>query len=101
MRFKEFYETWTDKEILDYIGQFGILVLFRIHNTTKEAEVVIHGRITETQSDQLKGFISLLFGGSSLSSLLCVKINEFAEKWYNKYVLNRKARVINYKRTGK
>lgn len=98
MHFKEFYEEWDEHEINEYLDQFGILVLFKIHLTSKEAEVVIHGNITDTQADQLKGFITMLFGGSSLSRPLCSKINEFAEKWHNKIVLKKKARVVNFKK---
>lgn len=98
MNFKEFYEEWDEQEINEYIDQFGILVLFKIHFSTKEAEVEIHGNITDKHVNQLKAFIAMLFGGASLSKVLCGKINEFAEKWYNKVVLNKKARVINFKR---
>lgn len=101
MNIKEFYEVWTEQEINDYLSQFGILVLFKIHLVTKEAEVVVHGNITDEQVDQLKGFIALLFGGVLLSKPICGKINEFAEKWHNKYVLNKKAHIINYKRKDK
>ena len=97
MSTKEFYEEWTDDEIDEYLNQFGVLVLFKIHADVGEAELIVHGAITDTQAEQLKGFITLLFGGVVLSNALCGKINEFAEKWHNKHVLNKKARVVNYR----
>lgn len=98
MNTKEFYEEWSENEINEYMDQFGILVLFKINISNKIAQVVVHGNITDEQVNEIKEYIALVFGGTILDKMLCGKINEFAEKWYNKYVLNKKAHIINYKR---
>jgi len=101
MLVKEFYKTWTEQEIDEYVDQFGVLVLFIVHTNTKEAELVVHGRLNEAYKDKLKEKITMMFGGTTLSDPVCNKINEFAEKWYNKFVIKRKARVINCKKGKK
>ena len=95
---KEFYQAWTQDEIDEHIEQFNVLVLFVVQLGTKEAQLEIHGNLNDTQRESLMLLITNNFGGHTLSSALCAKINEFAEKWYNKYVLKKKARVINFKK---
>jgi len=95
---KEFYQAWTNEEINEYIEQFNVLILFVVSLGSKEAQLEIHGDLNETQREQLLVLITTMFGGATLSSALCGKINEFAEKWYNKFVLKKKARVINCKK---
>ncbi len=98
---KEFYQEWTEQEIEEYIDQFSVLVLFEIHAASKEAEIVVHGKLTEDQKHQLLIVIVALFGGTNMSVELCSRINEFAEKWYTKIVLKKKARVINFSKKEK
>ncbi len=98
MNTKEFYEYWNGQEIDEYIRQFSVLVLFQAIQGQKEARLVIYGKFEDEKKDQLKKQISTLFGGFNLSSQLCNKINEYAEKWYNKFVLKKQARVINFGR---
>jgi hypothetical protein len=95
---KLFHESWTDEEIKRHVADFNVLVLFDIKNTNHEAQIVIHGNLNRSQKHVLLENIVKLFGGSPLTNVLCNKINEYAEKWYNKEVLKRKARVINIKR---
>lgn len=96
---KPFYDTWTQDEIDEYVRAFNIVVLFDIRNTTsKIAGLKVYGNVTLTQRDALLDKISHTFSGVYLSDAVCNKINEFAEKWYNKEVLRRRARVINIKR---
>lgn len=95
---KEFYQHWTEQEINEYTDQFSILVLFVVDDVRKEAQIVVHGNLTNEQKDQLTIIITTLFGGTTISRSLCDKINEFAEKWYNKFILKKKARVINFRK---
>lgn len=95
---RPFHEPWTDEEIKRHVADYNVLVLFDIKNVVREAEIVIHGNMNKTQKHVLLENIIKLFGGAPLTNALCNKINEYAEKWYNKEVLKRKARVINIKR---
>lgn len=98
---KEFYQQWEEQEIDEYVDQFNILVLFVIDIMLREAQIVIHGKLTYEQKEQLMIVIITLFGGRQMSKPLCNKINEFSEKWYNKFILKKKARVINFRRERK
>ena len=98
MGIKEFYEYWNGQEIDEYVRQFNVLVLFQAVQGQKEARLVVYGKIDDEEKDQLKKQILVQFGGFDLSSQLCDRINEYAEKWYNKFVLKRQARVINFGR---
>lgn len=100
-KLKEYYQEWTEQEIDEYVDQFSVLVLFVIRAQLKEAEIVVHGKLTDEQAEQLLLIIATLFGGRSMSKELCGKINEFSEKWYNKFILKRKARVINFRKENK
>jgi len=98
MQIKKFYEHWSGEEINSYIDEFNILVLFQTQSSSIEARIVIYGKLSDTQKEQLLERITTLFGGMNLSDSLCNKINEYAEKWYNKFVLKRQARVLNFGR---
>lgn len=95
---KLFHESWTDDEIKKHVTDFNVLVLFEIKSTHQEAQIVIHGNLSKAQKHVLLENVVGLFGGAPLTNALCNKINEYAEKWYNKEVLKRRARVINIKR---
>ena len=95
---KKFYHTWTDEEIKEYTDQFNVLVLFVVQLGSNEAKICIYGNLDDSQKDKLMENIVTMFGGTQLSDPLCGKINEYAEKWYNKFILKKKARVINYRK---
>ena len=92
---KEYYQVWDAQEIDDYLKNFNILILFVVDVGRKEADLDIYGNLDNDQTEQLRSLIATLFGGLQMDKQLCNKINEFAEKWYNKFVLKKKARVIN------
>lgn len=100
MVMKKFHELWTTSEINSYTECFGVLVLFDMNvlYTNNEAKIIIHGELTDDQRYALLEGITNSFGGQLLTDDVCDDINKFAEKWYNRYVLNRRARVINIKR---
>ena len=95
---KLFHEPWTIEEIKKHVSDFNVLILFDITSVNMIAQIIIHGNINKSQKHTLLENIVNLFGGTPLTNPLCNKINEYAEKWYNKEVLKRKARVINIKR---
>ena len=94
---KEFYDSWTTEEVDDYLKEFNILILFKVHLLYNEAEVLIHADIADDKKDLLRGKISMLFGGDTLSRDLCLRVNEYAERWYSRNILNKKAMVINFR----
>lgn len=98
---KEFFEEWAQSEIDDYLRTCPILVLFRIHTSSKSAEILIYGRLNESQKFALKTAIASMFGGNPLSKGACDRINEFAEKWYERNVMTIRTRVINIKKKTK
>jgi len=91
---KEFYDSWSQHEIDEYLKFSSVLVLFDT-NVAREAKINIYGKLTSTQRQILLEGITSLFGGAPLSSNVCNKINEYCEKWYNKHIAKKKARVIN------
>jgi len=95
---KSFYDPWTAEEIKQYVEDYNVLVLFELPNTGTTAQLLIYGKMNKYQKHELMDKITHIFGGVPLSSAICTKVNEFAEKWYNKEILKRKARVINIKR---
>lgn len=97
---KEFYESWSKAEIKEWVEENGILVLFEPDLQTREARISIHGNLKASQSNALAEEISRHFGGNNMTRAICNKINEFADKWYSKVVLKRKARVINIGANG-
>lgn len=99
---KEFFEPWTEKERKEYLETNPVLVLFNVNLNKKEAKIEILGKLTEHQKNILLEAITTMFGGIKLTSKVCKKINEYANKWYNKFILKKKARVINSgkKRSG-
>ena len=102
MQIKKFNEPWTNEEIKKYIDTFNVLVLFEVYSAIKEAQIIIHGKnLIDKQKKQLKEFITMLFGGEFITDKLCIRINRFAEKWYNKIILKKHARVINFKKRKK
>lgn len=97
---KEFFEPWTDQEKKDYLSANNVLVLFNVDLKRKEAKIEILGKLTEHQKNVLLEAITNVFGGIKLTSKVCNKINEYADKWYNKFILKKKARVINSGKKG-
>ena len=96
---KEFYEEWTSEEIEDYIRPFGIVVLFETSLFYNEAKIIIHGKCLNDYCKKiLEEKITNKFGGQTLTKEMCDKINQFAERWYNKEILLKKARVVNKRR---
>jgi hypothetical protein len=98
---KKFYEKWDDDEINDFLVDTPVLVLFKIHLGINEAELVIHGDLDEENKMLLKIHITEEFGGQNMSEEMCVKINEYAEMWYNDYILAPKIRVLNFNKGRK
>jgi len=99
---KNFYEEWDDDEINDYTSQNPVLVLFKIHLGINEAELVIHGNLNDKQKMLLKICIVGEFGGKKMSDDMSVRINEYAEMWYNDYILAaKKVRVLNFSKRGR
>lgn len=94
----KYYESWTDEDIREYLDRHHILVLFKMLGSNKSANMVLHGDISASQKVELEKQISIIFGGSLLTSSTCEKINEYANKWYKKNVLTSASRVINFKR---
>lgn len=95
---KNFYEKWNDEEISEYIDQFNVLILFEIHRIFNEVEVIVYGDFSNARKELLLLGVTSRFGGKKINSKICAEINEFAEKWYNKYVSKKTARVINFKK---
>lgn len=95
---RAFYEEWTQNEIDDYLKDCPVLVLFRVHRVSQTAELLIYGKLTESQKMALKSSITSMFGGNSLSISVCNRINEFSERWYRRNIKSTKARVINIKK---
>lgn len=93
---RNFYEEWSNNEINDYIDQNPVLVLFKIHLGINEAELIIHGKLNEEQKMLLKTRIAKKFGGKMISEDMCIRINEYAEMWYNDISAPQKIRVLNF-----
>lgn len=95
---KFFSVNWNEQDIKDYLAAVGVLILFEIEISLfskREAKVVVHGSFSSWDKDMLRDDIVLKFGGTDITDDIGIKINEYAEKWYNKKILRRKARVIN------
>ena len=97
---KKFYEKWDSEEIDDHLRVCPILILFKIHVNLGEAEIVVHGNLSQKQEILLKVCIVGEFGGDKMSEKLCITINEYAEKWYNRFVKPQKIRVLNFAKKG-
>lgn len=89
-----FYNEWTDEEVQEYLEKHKVLVLFENH-PNEYTTMVIHGDLDEKQKDKLKENILRIFISSLITPTVCEKINEYAIKWCNKYIFNRRTRVIN------
>jgi len=98
---KEFYEVWEEPEIKEWIEQYNVLVLFSANLATREADINIHGNLKKSEKLALAAEIAKHFGGTTMTKQVCNKINEFAEKWYNKVISKTKARVININTRGR
>lgn len=96
--FRAFDETWAPEEIEEYLDQHGILVLFHI-DLFFRTNVTVYGRNLDAYQKEIHELINNYFAGASINKSLGKKINEFAIKWYNKHVLKKKARVVNFKRS--
>lgn len=93
MQIKSFYGKWTDREIEEYLSAFNILILFE---TIISGQVIrIYADMSDTKKEKLENHITDTFGIPPFSGATCDKINEFAVKWYNKFVLGKTYRVIN------
>lgn len=88
---------WNNEDIDEQVNLFGVLVLFDITNTLfgREAQILIYSKMGEWDKSLLKETIISKFGGKTITTEVCIQINEYAEKWYNHKVLRRRARVIN------
>lgn len=93
---KKYHETWTEDEIDEYVEEFGVLVLFKIHHNIKEAEIIIHGNLSTEVKGSLKEAITGSFGGKNLTPELCLKINALADKWYQKFTSRKPLYVLNF-----
>lgn len=96
--FKAFDEAWTSEEIGEYLDLYGILVLFHI-DPFLTANVTVYGHNLDAYQKEIHELINNYFAGATINKSLGKKINEFAIKWYNKHVLKKKARVVNFKRS--
>lgn len=89
-------DDWTFKDIDEYIDAKNVLVLFKLNYSAMEAEVLVHAKnMTENQKFDLKESIATNFGGIQLSEKMTIKVNEYAQKWYNKHVLKKISLVVN------
>jgi len=95
---KNFYEKWSEDEIREYVGKYHILILFAIYVATREAKLKIYGNINDKQKGLLKTCILGKFGGKDVTEDLTIRINEYAEEWYENYIVSRKIRVLNFGR---
>ena len=93
---KNFYDTWSEDEVSNYLGQNPVLVLFKLDYISREAEIIIHANLNEKQKSLLRSCIVGEFGGKRMSEDMCIKINEYAERWYEDYIKSPKIRVINF-----
>lgn len=93
---KRFDVKWSKEEIDEWVDIYNVLVLFE-EWVGREAKVVIHGKIDATNQMKLAEAIVRYFGGTHMTPSVCRKVNEFSQKWYNKNILNKKARVLNSK----
>lgn len=94
---KFFNTNWSAQDISDYLSAVGILILFEIEINffNKEAKVIVHGDFSLWDKDLVRDEIMKKFGGKDITDEVCILINEYAEKWYNKKIKRRKARVVN------
>ena len=98
---KSFLEKWTQKEIDEYVDAHGILVLFSVDKATMLAYPAVYGLDTNEDREKIIVLVMSLFASTNLNQTVCIKINELAKKWYNKNILKKKARVINFKKEKK
>ena len=98
---RSYLESWPEDEITEYLNNHGVLVLFIVDKTVNLAYPVVHGLTDNESRETLVMLIMGLFASTNLNQSICVKINELAEKWYNKNILKKKSRVINFKKKGK
>lgn len=92
---KKFYETWTQEEVDEYLDEYNVLVLFKIHPLLKESEVIVHGNMKESQKVLLKLCVIEEFGGKNMSEDITEQINEYAKNWYYRYIERGPIRIIN------
>lgn len=97
---KRFFESlnWKEVDIKDYVNTHSVLVLFKLHIFSGEADLLIHGDLNEKEKLLLKVCIIGKFGGKNISDDLYVKINEYAEEWHNDFVKQPSIRVLNFKK---
>ena len=93
-----FEEEWKESQISEHLSTYGVLVLFAVDLTIfgREARMLVYGKLMgEFEKELLKNQITLKFGGENLNDRQSHKINDFAQRWYSKNILHRRARVIN------
>lgn len=97
------HKAWTPDDINKYTKQFKVLILFKSHplSVSREAELIIYGDFSKKKKELLLMGIISKYGGQNLTSSVCIEINDFAERWHNRYILEKRARVINFKKKRK
>lgn len=94
---KAFDEKWEQREIDEWLDTYNVLVLFETQWVVRDAKIIIHGKMDTTNKLRLASDVAKYFGGISLTYPVAAKVNEYAQKWYNKHILKKKARVLNSK----
>jgi hypothetical protein len=91
---------WSEQEINEYVDLVGVLVLFEIEISlfSREAKIIVHGKMNTWDRESLRDDIIKKYGGKDITDEIGIRVNEYAEKWYNKKILKRKARVLNKSR---
>ena len=91
------HHNWEESDINDYVSKFGVLVLFKLHLSLGEAEMIIYhsDKMTADHVGKLKEVLAMRFGGTTMNDVLADTINEFAIKWYNKNILKKISLVVN------
>jgi len=95
---KRFNESWNNDEIKRYLKKYNILVLFNMEFGNNEAEVLIYGKMRTAFKKNLLSKIIAYYGGRSLTTEMCHKVNNLAARWYRRNVLKKKSRIINIRR---
>jgi len=93
---KKFYSKWSTEEIVDYVSQFKVLILFNVVTLFDEVEIVIHGNFGASKKKMMLFNIISKYGGQKLSDAMCAEINEYAERWFNRNVSKESSRIINF-----
>lgn len=94
---KSFFDKWTDAEIIDYIDEHDILILFEISESknTKEAKMDVYGKLDDEQKADLYINLTEEFGKEYVTEELGEWINSFAKWWYERKMGPSRIRIIN------